>query len=153
AREVLVLDQRVRGPGHYYVGYDMASLAGLLYDAGHLEEAETLYHKALTIYRATLPQSHQYVAAALTGLARVFAERGDAAQVVEMTDRAIAIWRKELPEDHWQVANSRAVLGRSDMRSGKLAQAESILLANYALLEKQRGVNDLNTRRTRRWLA
>ncbi len=153
AREVLALDQRVRGPGHYYVGYDMASLAGLLYDSGHLDEAETLYHKALTIYRTTLPQSHQYVAAALTGLARVFAERGDAAQVVEMTDRAIAIWRKELPEDHWQVANSRAVLGRSDMRSGKLAQAESILLANYALLEKQRGVNDLNTRRTRRWLA
>ena len=128
-------------------------LANVLYERGQLQEAEAFYRKAIDIYRTTLPAAHQYVAAALTGLARIFAERGDAIRVTPLIERAIGIWRRELVEDHWQVLASRAVLGRCQAARGKFAQAEEILLASYAVLEKQRGANDLNTVRTRRWLA
>jgi eukaryotic-like serine/threonine-protein kinase len=152
-RDVLALDQKVQGRSHPYVGHDMSNLADLLYARGQFDEAERLYRQAIDIYKTTLPDNHQYVAAALTGLGRIFAEGGDTFRVSALIERAVSIWRKELPEDHWQIARSRAVLGKSMLQQGKFAEAEPILLQNYAILEKQRGTNDPGTRQVRAWLA
>ena len=39
------------------------------------------------------------------------------------------------------------------VRQRRFDEAEPILLTCYEQLEKQRGAKDVNTRRTRRWLA
>jgi eukaryotic-like serine/threonine-protein kinase len=152
-RDVLALDQKAQGRSHPYVGHDMSNLADLLYERGQFDEAERLYRQAIDIYKAMLPENHQYVAAALTGLGRIFADRGDTFRVNALIERAVSIWRKELPEDHWQIARSRAVLGKSMLRQGKFPEAEPILLQSYAILEKQRGINDPGTRQVRSWLV
>ncbi len=152
-REVLALRRKILGGRHVMVGYDSSNLADVLYERRRLVEAEALYREALAIFEATVSPTHEYVAAALTGLARVFAEKGDDFGVGAFVDRAVSIWRKKLPADHWRIANAQSALGLCLLTQKKYAESERILLASYASLESQRGLNDPNTRRVRLWLA
>jgi serine/threonine-protein kinase len=152
-REVLVLRQRTLGEGHALVGYAKSNLANVLYERGRLAEAEDLYGEAVANLEKTLGSDHQYVAAALTGLARVYAERGDEARVTATVDRAVSIWRKELPDGHWWIANAQAALGLCYLQERKYSEAERVLLANLAVLEKQRGADSADARRVRAWLV
>ncbi len=152
-REVLLLDQRKRGKNHWVVGYDKSNLADVLDERGQVVEAEKLYREALANFEVSLSPNNQYVASALTGLARVFARNGDELRVRAFVDRAVSIWRQELPADHWRIANSESALGLCLLNQQDYAESERILLASYATLEKQRGLNDPDTRRVRGWLV
>lgn len=152
-REVLGLRRKIFGERHVLVGYDSSNLADVLYERGQLVEAERLYREALAVFDVTLSPDHEYVAAALTGLARVFAEKGDEFRVGAFVDRSVSIWRKKLPADHWRIANAQSALGLCLLTQKKYAESEKVLLASYAVLEKQSGLHDPNTRRVRAWLV
>jgi serine/threonine-protein kinase len=73
--------------------------------------------------------------------------------VTATVDRAVSIWRKELPDGHWWIANAQAALGLCYLQERKYSEAERVLLANLAVLEKQRGADSADARRVRAWLV
>ena len=84
-----------------------ANNLGLLYhDQGRLQEAQSLYTRALAIWEQHVGPEHEDVAAALNNLAEIAHAEGDWARAEPLYERVLAIERKVLGAAHPDVAIS-----------------------------------------------
>ncbi|MGX7826453.1 tetratricopeptide repeat protein [Actinokineospora sp. 24-640] len=90
-RAGLELRERLHGPDHVLVAADRANLAGLLYDVGLVDEAESRFRQAMATFAKALGDGHPEVAVCLSGLASISARRGDRAQAERLYRRAVGI--------------------------------------------------------------
>jgi tetratricopeptide (TPR) repeat protein len=91
----------------------LEELAGLRLSQGRLDEATSLYQRALQRYESFGVPNHPETADALLGLAQVALQTHRPDDAVSLSTRALANLRSELPEDHWRVALARERLSQS----------------------------------------
>ena len=89
----------------------MNNLAGLYRDMNRLDEAETLFRKALDIRTNVLGSSNPLIAKTLMGMAELSAKRHDYDNAEQLLERAISIQRKTLGDDHPDLATTFNMLG------------------------------------------
>ena len=100
-------------PGNVSFDLTLEQLGRLRISQGRLDDATSLFQRALTRYRDEGIPNHPNTSWALLGLAQVALLRNRAAEAVADSTRALENLRRELPEGHWQVALARASLERA----------------------------------------
>ena len=80
---------------------------------GRLDEAASLYQRALDRYRRHGVPQHPWTAEALLGLAQLALLHSQPAEAVSASNQALENLRRELPESHWEVALARQSLDRA----------------------------------------
>ena len=119
ARHAVMLRTKLFGRRHPAVAADLTALAALLARQGQFDEAERLYHRALTLLEPERGAEHHLVAVALNNLAAVLHARGKLADAEAMFRRAQAIEITVLGPMHPTVAystNNLAVLLKDTRR-------------------------------------
>jgi tetratricopeptide (TPR) repeat protein len=91
----------------------LEELAGLRLSQGRLNEATSLYQRALQRYESFGVPNHPATADSLLGLAQIAVQTHRPEEAVSLSTQALANLRSELPEDHWKVALARARLSQS----------------------------------------
>jgi CHAT domain-containing protein/Tfp pilus assembly protein PilF len=110
-----------------------------LYRTGKLDEAISLFERALEIRERILGLDHFYVAADGSALARMYANKGDYAKAEPLYQRALSIYEKALGPNHSNVALSLNNLASLYSRKGEYANAESLYQRALAIYEKALG--------------
>lgn len=100
-------------PGNVSFDLTLEQLGRLRISQGRLDEATSLFQRALARYRDEGIPNHPNTSWALLGLAQIALLRNQAAEAVADSTRALENLRRELPEGHWQVALARASLERA----------------------------------------
>ena len=100
-------------PGNVSFDLTLEQLGRLRISQGRLDDATSLFQRALTRYRDEGIPNHPNTSWALLGLAQVALLRNQTAEAVADSTRALENLRRELPEGHWQVALARASLERA----------------------------------------
>ena len=101
-----------------------ANNLGLLYhDQGRLQEAQSLYTRALAKWEQHLGPEHEDVAAALNNLAEIAHAEGDWGRAEPLYERVLAIERKVLGAAHPDVAISLNNLAELYRKQGQIGRA------------------------------
>ena len=119
-----------------------ANNLGLLYhDQGRLQEAQSLYTRALTIWEQQLGPEHEDVAAALNNLAEIAHVEGEWGRAETLYERVLSIERKVLGAAHPDVAISLNNLAELYRKQGRETAAESMYSLALILMEEARGMD------------
>src|SRR5690606_41084436 len=96
--ECLKRDQKVRGPDHPFIGYDLVNLSRVALEETKLEEALRHLEQALPILRSKLPSNHAYISTALALQGRTLVEADRPAEAEALLEEALCNWRSEFGE-------------------------------------------------------
>jgi tetratricopeptide (TPR) repeat protein len=123
ARRSVVLRTAIHGPGSVVVAADVAALAALLDGVGRLEEAASLYRRALAVFEKQLGPRSSEVALTLSGLAdlRQKQDRGPVAE--RLYRRSLVILERVLGRDHPDVGLTVHNLAHARRQAGDLEGA------------------------------
>jgi tetratricopeptide (TPR) repeat protein len=113
--------------------------AEALHNKARYKEAQSLFEKALVIYRTALGEDHPYTATRYNWSAFNLNAQGKYAQAEEGYRKALAIRRKTLGEEHPLTAQSHDNLGLNRNALGKYAEAEEPLQKALAIRRKVLG--------------
>lgn len=106
---------------------EAAAAAASRGDPDGIEQAETLYRKALTVGERARGPFDISLAPALTGLGAVLLQRGNAEEAAPILSRAVAIGEQQLGADHPDVVILLNDISRLYLRHGAHAHAEPLL--------------------------
>jgi tetratricopeptide (TPR) repeat protein len=128
ARRAVALREQVLGPNHPLVAADRAALAPILFELGQLEEAESLLHDALEVFKHAdgYGKSHPDYAIALGNLATVIHQRGDHETALTMYHNALSTLERALGPDHPDLAAIMISLATLRRTTGEVEEAEAL---------------------------
>ncbi|MBK8167739.1 MAG: serine/threonine protein kinase [bacterium] len=110
-------------------------LGNIVVQMGRYDEADSLMHGALGIYRRLAPESDG-MAVTLNSLGNLSRYQGNHEAAETNYREALALHRRVLGEDHPYVATDLHNLGRLLEARGNIPEAEQMLLASMAVLDK-----------------
>src|SRR5262249_48367841 len=113
------------GDQFYLLGYVMGT-------RGRPEPGAEYLLRALTIYRASLPETHTRIVRALGQLMAFELDAGRHAEAEAVAQESLQLLRRTLPDDHWYVALYRARTGACLIGQGRLDEAEPLLCDGYS---------------------
>lgn len=170
-RELIRLGGQLRGENHPYVGNDHAGLARAIYQleqGNFLEDAKTEFERALTIYRANvperMPEDHAFIAEAKAWKARILVEQAAnatpdqrkklGAEAEALSLKALEKFQAEFAEGSVEIAITRAILARALTLQGKDQQrALALLQAAQPIVVDVRGANSKIAQLIAAWIA
>ena len=150
-RRNIGLKAELFGADHPRLAISMSNLAFLLLH--HLErpgEAVTWYERAIEIYLHGFGEHHPNLVPFSIGLGQALNATGRPSEAEPVLRRALA--RSELEEDPVRAAQAQSALGESLRLTGQPEQAESLLREAHAFFAGEYGLEDFDTRLTRRHL-
>src|SRR6266852_2320413 len=113
--------------------------ADYLRERAQYEQAESLYQRALRIWKQPLGPEHPQVAHALFGLALLYCEQAKYEQAEALYQRALRIWEQALGPEHPQVAYPLSGLATLYREQGSYEQAEPLYQRALAIREQHLG--------------
>ncbi len=113
--------------------------ADYLRERAQYEQAESLYQRALRIWKQPLGPEHPQVAHALFGLASLYSEQGKYEQAEPLYQRALHIWEQPLGPEHPEMARPLNGLANLYSGQGKYEQAEPLYQRALAIDEQAYG--------------
>jgi tetratricopeptide (TPR) repeat protein len=151
-REAVTLTRDLWDEPHPLHARTLNSLGNFLREQGATEEASALLQESVAVWRATVP-THPYAADAFLGWGQLLLDTHQPQRAEPLLREALAIRTTVLPADHWKVAQTQSTLGACLTDLQRYAEAEPLLKTSYATLEKERGPDQPETQRARRYLA
>ena len=145
ARQLLEINEKIKGPEHPDTAGSLNNLAALYYAMGEYAKVEPLYRRALTIYEKALGAEHPSTASSLNNLAEHYRALGDFAKAKPLYERALAIREKALGGEHPNTARSLNNLARLYESIGDYAKAEPLYRRALAIHEKALGAEHRDT--------
>src|SRR5262245_2804721 len=139
---VLELREKALGPEHPTVAATLHNLASIYREKGAYAKAESLHHRARTIWEKTLGPEDPDVAKSLNNLGILDNAKGEYAKAEQSCQRALAILEKTLGPEHPDVASTLHNLADIYHSIGDYAKAESIYQRVLAIREKALGPED-----------
>ena len=133
---------RVLGDAHPETIRTLMFLAVLARDRKDLARAEVLLGQAASLYARINGADHPETIVMESNLLSVIRERGDAARAAGGYSLLLPRAQKALPEGHWHVAVIQGNYGRALAQSGRLQEAEPLLLASWGAIAAQFGDGD-----------
>jgi serine/threonine protein kinase/Tfp pilus assembly protein PilF len=115
------------------------NFAELNHAQGRNREAEERYARSVALDRSAGPAARMQLAAHLLGYAGFLAASGSATRAEPLAREALAIREKEYPPGFWMVDAARSVLGGVLARLGRYSEAETLLAAACAGLNRSLG--------------
>jgi tetratricopeptide (TPR) repeat protein/tRNA A-37 threonylcarbamoyl transferase component Bud32 len=112
------------------------NLASIRLEQGQVDEALTLFTRALELNEHLLSREHPSVAHALSNLATAQITHGDHAAATLGLERSLAIAEREFGPDHPEVATTLNNLAASKRAEGDLEAAHALHLRALALRER-----------------
>jgi serine/threonine-protein kinase len=122
---------------HNRVALTLNELGNVELKCGKLDRAEARFRRAVDIYRAANGDRHYSVAVALSNLGGVYLERKQYARAERLLREAIVRFTEALSADHLNTGVAQMRLGRALLREHRCGEAETHLLAGYAIVGKQ----------------
>lgn len=110
------------------------TLAGIHFDAGHLDEALEMYN--ITYRESTRADDFYFALYALQGLGRVYMLQGSAAEATDMFHRALELAERKQHPLH--IANSLTELANFHFRAGHLDEAQALSEQALTVREEHR---------------
>jgi tetratricopeptide (TPR) repeat protein len=110
--------------------------AVLLTAQGNFAEAESYYHKAITLINSSYGPDHLYTANVISGVARLYAKQGRYDEAEELIDRSIAIQEKIYGPDHHLIAPSWLTKARLCQAKGHYVRSEKLIEKALASVRK-----------------
>ncbi len=110
-------------------------LGNIVVQLGRYDEADSLMHVSLGVYRRLSPESDA-IAVTLNSLGNLGRYQGDLEASEANYREALAIHRRVLGEDHPYISTDLHNLGRLLEARGKAAEAEAMLLESLVVLDK-----------------
>lgn len=144
-RELLLARRAVSGEDDPDVIECGLKLAALLRETGELDEAEALYRDALASQRRLPGEQRQAIALTLNSLAKLLILRGEPAEADALLAEAAGLLR-EAGAAPWMTAAVESTRGECLAQLGRYAEAEALLTAAHAVLDRERGAGDDLTR-------
>jgi tetratricopeptide (TPR) repeat protein len=115
-------------------------LVALMVRRGPPEELERMLLDRLQRERAARGGDDRYIAKTLRHLSRHFHRAGRDDDAVRWARESLAQLRQTLPEWQWEVGRSKAELGALLVGRGAFAEAESLLVQGFVVLDADREV-------------
>ncbi len=138
-QDALTRAEATFGPTHPNVGIQLNNMALLRRQQGNIDEAERLYRRAIETWRAGLPPGHPYLAFGLQNMAVLLLRQERNREAVPLAREAHDIRAALLPSDSPDRANTASILGDALGRLGQDAEAESLLVASYRVVQESLG--------------
>ncbi len=135
--KVLPIEERAYGPASRQVASPLNELGNIAMARQQYDEAERRFTRMVGIYRAVYNNHHYLVGIALSNLAGVSVARKQYSQAEELYRQAIQMFASTLPAGHLNIGIAQIKLGRALLRQQRFRDAETQLLAGYAILVKQ----------------
>jgi eukaryotic-like serine/threonine-protein kinase len=137
--KALAIQERLFGKVHPQVAMGLNTLGLLELKRGHLDEAEKDFTRMADINRAVYNDRHYLVGIALLNLGEVYLAKKDYARAEGSYREALARFTEKLPPGHPSTAIAQVRLGHVLSLQMRYKEAESQILAGYAVLIKQPG--------------
>src|SRR5205807_706181 len=123
----LALRESVLGPGHPSTAATLNNLARVYQMQGRYQEAEPLYHRALSIREQMLSPEHPHVARTLHELGLLYKLQGQDTEAEPLFQRALAIREQCLGAEHPETVATRttyaALLEQKKTGRGRLVDS------------------------------
>ena len=144
SRESLDIYRRIHGAQHPDVARGLSNLALLEQEKGDLEAAEQELREALAMREGLLETGHPDIAKSQAALAGVLVESGQYEEGLANASAARETFADALGTDHWRTAAAGSAEGAALTGLGRYEEAETLLLANYAVLEADPAVREIH---------
>jgi len=151
-RDALTLQEKVRGKSHPFVGYGHQRLGLVLLDKHQPADAEHEFRTALAIYSESLAKDHVYIGVASLDLGLSLLALNRYSEAASEFQTAVPVLEANMPGDNQLSSLANAGLGCALIGQHQYAQGEPLLLENYPIVLKARGVNDVMVTDLRRWI-
>ena len=138
-RDILVHARALLGDGNPTTLLTSRTLASVLEEGRRFDEALTLREGELARTIAVLGERDVFVAIGMAGLGQHGLKSGRLDLAERYFLRALDIRRQIHPADHWRIDEARGNVGLARLSAGRLAGAETDLLAAYEGLLAHRG--------------
>jgi len=132
-----MLRRRLLGEEHLDVATSLKDWGEVLQQMQDLEAAESHYLACLNIRRKHLPANHPQIASIQYQLAGVQMLRRDYPAAEAALRQAFAIWRERYGGEHRRTTRAARELGACLTARAQFAEAETLLLATYSILERK----------------
>ena len=146
------MKEKLFKPSHSKVGEALANLAVTLEENGNLDEAETLFRRALMIYDTASATEDLVGGVTLFNLATLLCRRGRFAEAEPLCRRALDIFEKVRCPAHADIANTMGLLALVLEERGDLDGAKLLAGRSYERAVKTLGENHPATISTRNQL-
>jgi eukaryotic-like serine/threonine-protein kinase len=131
--EALAMRQKVLGREHPEVAVTESELGRVLFDQGHLGEAETHFRSALAIRRKALGPADHETATSMSDLGLLLRDKGDRAGAEALLRETLVVTRKTRGPQHPDVATALANLALTVNESGNPKAAEAMFREALAI--------------------
>ena len=138
-KDALEARRRILGPQHRDVAGSLSKLAGLMWDKGDLQSAESLYGEAIAMFERLGLADTVEAAEAKGDLAGVFHHLGKLDEAESLHRETLALERKLLGNEHALVAGSLNNLAVVLGEKGDWAGAEALQREALAIIRRRRG--------------
>lgn len=138
-KEALSIQERILGKAHPQVAMGLNTLGVLELQRGHLSDAEQDFARMADINRTVYGDRHYLVGIAYLNLGKVYLALKDNARAERSCREALARFAEKLPPGHPSTAIAQVGLGHVLTLERRYKEAETQLLAGYAVLIKQPG--------------
>ena len=130
----LTVREKMQGPEHLDVAFELNTLATACWYQARYAEAEPLYRRALALREKALGPKHPGVADVLNNLANLYRSEGKLTQAEPLYRRALAIEEHDAPSsDHpkpWRTCSYNLAHGRF-RRAGSVRRGRGALQAGH----------------------
>lgn len=151
-KQALEIDKAKHGKNHPYVGGDLRNLGFIEKDLDHYDKAEDYFRQSLEILRKTLPPDHPSIAVSLASLGKIYYLKGNPEAAEPLLRKSLEIKNKKFDEGDIRIAQSQVPLGAVLTELGHFKEAEKLLQAGYKTYKKERGSDNKNTQKGRKYL-
>lgn len=138
-RAAIDINIEVYGEDHTVVGILYNNMGARLKAEGNLDRALDSYQRAVATWRAGLPPGHPYLGYGLHNLGTTLLALNRDHEALPILKEAYDLRVALLDEDNPERAATSSVYGEALARSGNIAQAESLIVASHASLQRAFG--------------
>ncbi|WP_321475552.1 serine/threonine-protein kinase [uncultured Paludibaculum sp.] len=136
-QQSLAIQERVYGVEHPRVASAVNELGTVALKRGRLDDAESQFGRMVGIYRKANGDRHYLVAIGLSNIASVYLAKKENARAEKLYREVVERFTTALSPNHLNTGIARIKLGRALVRQHKYGDAETEILAGYAILTKQ----------------
>ncbi|MGB5248436.1 MAG: tetratricopeptide repeat protein [Gammaproteobacteria bacterium] len=152
-REALDIYRQAYGEEHPDIATTLNNLGVILDEQGQTEESIETLEQALAMRSRMLEPGHPSTAISQAALAKVLLGRGDYERARELASEARQAFETAVGPDHWRTAAAGGTEGAALAGLERYPEAESRLLASYAVLSENPVVQPSYVKSTLGWLV
>ncbi|MFS8202632.1 tetratricopeptide repeat protein [Streptomyces sp. CWNU-52B] len=152
-REVLQVQERVRGSDHPDTLTTRHDIARVVAERGDTAEAERLFREVLQVRERVLGSDHPNTLSTRHEIARMVARRGDTAESERLHRGVLQVRERVLGSDHPDTLTTRYDIARVVAERGDTAEAERLFREVLQARERVLGSDHPNTLNTRHDIA